>query len=180
MKAMTPHVPKALRVVLTGGVLTGVALTGLAVPAQAATTADCSSFKRVSVISKREILNPVASGELRNGTSETQMLVIERSIIDKRTTSKEFRTEWKLFEGAFTAGVSRSVVEEHTISGVQQARISVPARRVVAVTGSIRTWRVESEVTTRNSNCSYSTRRVTGDVATTDDMVWNPRDIGPA
>ncbi|MFF9037921.1 hypothetical protein ACF090_20900 [Streptomyces sp. NPDC014892] len=179
MKATTP---RALRSLLAGGVLTGVALTGLAVPAQAATGgADaCSSFTRAKVVTKREILNPVVNGELRNRTTTEQTLVIERSVSDTRTTSKEFRADWDLFKGVFTAGVSRTVTEEHTVSGMQQGRITVAPGRRVSATGYIRTWRVESEVTRRDGNCNYSTRRVTGDVATTDSMVWDARDIGAA
>ncbi|MGW6904260.1 hypothetical protein [Streptomyces sp. NPDC054940] len=179
MKVTTPH---ALRSFLAGGVITGVVLTGLAIPAQAAddTAADCSSFTRAKVISKREILNPITNGELRNRTGEVQTLVLERSVSDTRSTSKEYRGDWQLFKAVFTAGVSRTVTEEHTTSGLQQARIQVGAWRTVQVTGYVRTWRVESEVTSRNSNCDYSTRRLTGDVATTDSMVWDARDIGPA
>lgn len=132
------------------------------------------------MISKREILNPVTNGELRNRTGEVQTLVLERSITDTRTTSKEYRGDWQLFKAVFTAGVSKTVTEEHTTSGLQQARIQVAAWRKVSVTGHIRTWRVETEVTRRNSNCDYSTRRITGDVATTDSMVWDARDTGAA
>lgn len=179
MKVTTP---RALRSLLAGGALTGVALTGLAAPAQAATGgADaCSSFTRAKVVTKREILNPVVNGELRNRTTTEQTLVIERSVSDTRTTSKEFRADWDLFKGVFTAGVSRTVTEEHTVSGMQQGRITVAPGRRVSATGYIRTWRVESEVTRRDGDCNYSTRRVTGDVATTDSMVWDARDIGAA
>ncbi|MEU2282970.1 hypothetical protein ABZ614_13730 [Streptomyces sp. NPDC013178] len=174
--------PRTLRSLLVGTVLTGVALTGLAVPAQAAgdAAASCSSFTRAKVISKHEILNPITNGELRNRTGEVQTLVLERSVTDTRTTSREYRGDWQLFKPVFTAGVSRTVTEEHTTSGLQQARIQVAPWRKVQVTGYIRTWRVESEVTRRDSNCNYSTRRITGDVATTDSMVWDARDTGAA
>jgi hypothetical protein len=179
MKATTP---RTLRTLVAGGILTGVALTGLAVPAQAAGTGTeaCSSFTRAKVITKREILNPVANGELRNRTSEVQTLVIRREVTDTRTTSKEFRGDWNLFKAVLTAGVSRTVTEEHTTSGIQEGRIAVAAWRKVNATGYIRTWRVETEVTKRDSNCDYSTRRVTGDVATTDSMVWDAVDVGAA
>ncbi|MFD8500370.1 hypothetical protein [Amycolatopsis sp. NPDC059657] len=131
-------------------------------------------------MSKREVLNQVVTAELRNGTGIKDTLVVEKSVSDTRSTANAFTADWTLFGGALKLGVSRTVTNEHTISGVQQARVDVDAGRKVLVRGMVRTWYVKSEVTARNSNCAYKTYQVQGEVATTDDIVWITKDIGRA
>jgi hypothetical protein len=174
-----------LRTFAVGGMLLGVTAAGLAVPSSSPlgtpeATAACLSFKRVKVVNKREILSRVAYGELRNSTPQKQTLVVERMVSDKKTTTKTYTGDWQLFKPVLTAQVSKAVAIEHQISGMQQARIEVSAYRTFGVTGYVRTWWVESEITERNSNCDYKTYRVSGDVATTDEVVWQARDIGAA
>ena len=174
-----------LRAFAVGGMLLGLTAAGLAIPSSSPlgtpeASAACSSFKRAKVVNKKEILSRVAYGELRNSTGRPQTLVLERSISDTKTTTKTYTGDWQLFKAVFTAQVSKAVAIEHKISGMQQARIEVSPWRTFGVTGYVRSWWVETEITERNSNCDYKTYRVSGDVATTDDVIWQPRDIGGA
>lgn len=174
-----------LRTFAVGGMVLGVTAAGLAVPSSSPLAAPeagaaCSSFKRAKVVNKREVLNRVAYGELRNSTDRVQMLVLERMVSDTKSTTRTYTGEWTLFEAVLRAGVSNAVTKEHTIQGMQQVRIEVSPRRTFGVTGSVRTWWVETEITERNSKCDYKTYRVSGDVATTDEVIWQPKDIGGA
>ena len=174
-----------LRAFAVGGMLLGLTAAGLAVPSSSPlgtpeASAACSSFKRAKVLNKREILTQAAYGELRNSTSTKQMLVLETKVSVKKTTTATFSREWSLFEGAMKSGVSVSVAIEHGIERTQQVRVDVNPHRTFAVIGYARSWWVETEVTERNSNCEYKTRKVSGEVATTDDAIWRTRDIGGA
>jgi hypothetical protein len=175
-----------LRAFAVGALAFGVAAAGVVIPAQGnpfaapEASAACSSFKRAKVVKKTPNLTPLTYGELRNNTDLKQTIVVERAVSDTRTTAMEFRGSWELFKPVFTAQVSKSVTTESTISGMAQTRAEVKPFRRVSVTGSARTWYVQSEVTERNSKCDYKTYTVQGTVATTDGVVWDVNDIGAA
>lgn len=174
------------RTFAVGTLLLGLTTAGLALPQTSplgtpdASAASCSTFKRAKVVSKREILNRVIYSELRNQTSTQQMMVVERSISDSRSTARTVTAEWTAIKDVLKVSVSQTVTTEHTISGLQSTRANVAPHRKYGVSGYVRTWYVTTEITERRSNCDYKTWRVTGEVATTDDLIWKVQDIGRA
>jgi len=170
--------PVLLRTVAAAGLALGITAVGLALPAQAspfaaeANAASCSAFKRVKVLSKREILTTVITGELRNNTSESQMMVIERTVSHTRETSRTYSADWTVFKDALKLSVSRTVTEGTTVSGAQSTRINVAPRTTVIARGNAQSWWVKSEVTQRDSKCKYKTWQVEGEVASSGSLVW--------
>src|SRR5689334_2926263 len=158
----------------------------MVMPAQAASpgssdsTAGCSYFKRAQVKNKWEVLHRLLDGELRNYSPNTQTMVLERRVDDTRSTEQTFQTEWNLFQPVLSAQVSQSVTKSNTISTMAQIRIEVPGYRKYYAKGSARQWYVQTEVTERSENCNYRTWQVEGIVATTDSIVWENWDAGPA
>ncbi|MET8764913.1 hypothetical protein [Lentzea sp. NPDC004782] len=175
-----------LRRLGVGAMVAGISLAGMVMPAQAASpgspegTAGCSYFKRAQVKNKWEVLHTLLDGELRNYSPNTQMMVLERQVSDTRTTEQGFRADWNMFKAVFTAQVSQSVTESNTISTMAQIRIEVPGYRKYYARGSARQWYVQTEVTERSESCNYKTYQVEGIVATTDSIVWENWDNGPA
>jgi hypothetical protein len=176
----------AVRRFVVGAVVAGVAVAGMVTPALAAAPSDsatgassCSYFKRAQVTNKWEVLHMLLDGELRNYSPQKQTMVLERQVSDTRSTTNEFKADWNMFQAVFTAQVSQSVTKEHTISTMAQLRVEVPGYRKYYARGSARQWYVQTEVTERQSNCSYRSWRVEGLVATTDSIVWENWDAGP-
>ncbi|MFC3895764.1 hypothetical protein ACFOWZ_30165 [Lentzea rhizosphaerae] len=177
---------RSVRRFAVGAVVAGVAVAGVVTPAQAAPSdsvqgaSSCSYFKRAQVVNKWEVLHKLLDGELRNRTPETQQMVLERWVNDTRSTANEFRAEWNMFQAVFTAQVSQTVTQEHSVQQLARNHVNVPGWRTYYAKGSARQWYVVTDVTERQSNCSYRSWRVEGIVATTDSIVWENWDAGPA